>query len=212
MINLERYKDNHTINYLKFLVGLRPPSTRVTKGEQDYLIGFARGRRCIVEVGVFEAATSRVFCAVMDASGKLYLVDPYYPTVRLERFLNTSFTQQIAKRAVKSWRGLVEFVREPSHVAAQKFSAAGSADFVFIDAAHDYESVRQDFESWAPTLSHDGVIAFHDSRPCPTRPEIVPDDGPARLLGEIQAGRYGAWEVIGYAESVTAIRPRRGST
>ena len=34
-----------------------------------------------------------------------------------------------------------------------------TADYVFIDAAHDYDSVKRDFETWSPLGR---VIGFHD--------------------------------------------------
>jgi len=37
-----------------------------------------------------------------------------------------------------------------------------SLDFVFIDAGHDYESVKKDINSWYPKVKNGGVIAGHD--------------------------------------------------
>jgi len=37
-----------------------------------------------------------------------------------------------------------------------------SLDFVFIDGAHDYESVKQDITDWYPKLKKYGIIAGHD--------------------------------------------------
>jgi hypothetical protein len=39
-----------------------------------------------------------------------------------------------------------------------------SLDFVFIDAAHDYESVRQDILTWLPKIKKGGYIGGHDFR------------------------------------------------
>jgi hypothetical protein len=205
-VNLRRYTDSYTAGFVRFLLGLRGPTTAVSATESGYLAGLARGRRCIVEVGVFEGATSRVLCQEMDPSGRLYLVDPFEPMVRLERLLNLSFTRAVATKSVQPWMSRAEFVRQPSHLAAGALPLQGKADFIFIDAIHTYEAVTQDFQCWAPMLAPGGVIAFHDSHPCAERPELSWEEGPPRLIAEIGAGKHGAFKIIGHTESVTAVR------
>jgi hypothetical protein len=39
-----------------------------------------------------------------------------------------------------------------------------SLDFVFIDAAHDYDSVVKDINSWLPKIKSGGTLAGHDYR------------------------------------------------
>lgn len=44
------------------------------------------------------------------------------------------------------------------------FYADGSLDFVFIDAAHDYDSVTRDLKAWYPKIKKGGIFAGHDYR------------------------------------------------
>lgn len=52
-------------------------------------------------------------------------------------------------------------VRQPSIEASLSFRD-GSLDFVFIDAAHEYESVKSDLASWRSKVKPGGVMAGHD--------------------------------------------------
>jgi hypothetical protein len=59
-------------------------------------------------------------------------------------------------------------------------------DLLFIDGDHAYEGVTQDYAMYAPLVSPEGMVAFHDIRPC--RPE---DGDVHRLWEEIKAD--GEW-------------------
>lgn len=48
---------------------------------------------------------------------------------------------------------------------AAKLVPDGSLDFVFIDADHSYEGVKQDIESWSPKVKKGGWITGHDYAP-----------------------------------------------
>ncbi|HPB69242.1 MAG TPA: class I SAM-dependent methyltransferase [Candidatus Omnitrophota bacterium] len=45
-------------------------------------------------------------------------------------------------------------------------------DLLFIDGAHDYDSVQQDFRLWFPAVRNQGTIAFHDT-PWPGVGQVV---------------------------------------
>jgi hypothetical protein len=47
-------------------------------------------------------------------------------------------------------------------VSASKIYEDNSIDFVFIDANHDYDSVKEDISVWFPKVKVGGVIAGHD--------------------------------------------------
>lgn len=51
----------------------------------------------------------------------------------------------------------------PSLIAAQLLQEKDAvADIIHIDAAHEYESVREDINSWFPLLSDDGILLGDD--------------------------------------------------
>lgn len=56
-------------------------------------------------------------------------------------------------------------IRELSWDGAKHYKD-NSLDFVFIDAAHDYESVKKDINAWFPKVKDGGTIAGHDYAWC----------------------------------------------
>ncbi len=47
----------------------------------------------------------------------------------------------------------------------------GALDFAYIDAAHDYESVRADIAAWWPKIGPGGILAGHDY--CVALPGVI---------------------------------------
>ncbi len=54
-------------------------------------------------------------------------------------------------------------VRAPSHEAVK--SIDGLADFVYVDADHGYQAVKQDLALWTPKIRPGGIIGGHDFSP-----------------------------------------------
>lgn len=48
---------------------------------------------------------------------------------------------------------------------ASKLIDDESVDFVFIDAQHDYDSVKHDIDCWFPKIRRGGLICGHDYEP-----------------------------------------------
>lgn len=61
-------------------------------------------------------------------------------------------------------------------------------NFIFIDADHSYEAVKEDFELWSPLIKKGGILAFHDS----TKP------GVKKFLAE-----FTGWDIVERIQSLT---------
>lgn len=196
---------SYTWEFIKYIIRLRDAKTSDTPSELELLSALAKDKKCIVEVGVYEGVASQYFCKVMNSNGKLYLVDPYFKDLKIEKVFNFSTSEFIAKQTVKEWKSQVKFIRLTSSQAASILPIKGKADLIFIDARHDYQSVLEDFNCWVPMLVDDGVIAFHDSRICEARPDLNDRIGPVRLCNEIARGKHGNWQVVNAVDSITVI-------
>ena len=62
---------------------------------------------------------------------------------------------------IKPVKGVINPVKAHS-VEASKLYEPNSLDFVFIDASHDEESVKEDLFHWLPRVKESGVIAGDD--------------------------------------------------
>jgi hypothetical protein len=117
-----------------------------------------------VEVGVEEGAYSRVFLPNLAAKvfQRLVLVDPWDLGLYFKKI-----TQKEMEEVYHRVKNLAEFnpgvdvLRMRSVDASRTFQDAW-VDFVYIDALHDYGSVREDIAAWRPKIRPGGVLAGHD--------------------------------------------------
>lgn len=65
---------------------------------------------------------------------------------------------------------------------------SGRIEWLFIDATHDYDSVRADFENYGNMVPSGGVIAFHDIRPI--------GNGSWQVFTECQRAGYKTQELV----------------
>ena len=113
------------------------------------------------EVGVEQGVFAEIICKAPDVK-KLYCVDawksyrPYRDHVRQSKL---DMFYDITKERLLGYN--VEYIRKFSVDAAKDFED-GSLDFVYIDANHSYDFVKQDIAAWAPKVRSGGVIAGHD--------------------------------------------------
>lgn len=117
------------------------------------------------EVGVFDGWTSEVLLRSFPHL-QLWLVDswnPYAGACSTDGKDADYFER--AFQTAHFWTRFAEprrfTLREPSPLAAARFADA-SLDFVFIDANHTYEHVRDDIFAWWPKVRSGGIMTGHD--------------------------------------------------
>jgi MMP 1-O-methyltransferase len=128
----------------------------LTDDEGEALYELARactGKGVIVEIGSFKGKST--VCLGLGsqagASVPIYAVDPHQ-----ERF--PEFKTNVQRAGIDE---LVRPVPSLSQPAADDFHEP--IELLFVDGAHEYELVLEDFEKWVPKVVEGGVVAFHDT-------------------------------------------------
>ncbi len=122
----------------------------------------------IVDLGSWRGR-STIFLASGSAAGhskKVYSIDSHKREDSSLQALKTNLERLGFGRTVK-------IVVEESGEAAKSFRKP--VGLIFIDAEHDYISVKRDFDLWFPNVVAGGMMAFHDTIGC---------KGPRRLVKE----------------------------
>lgn len=138
------------------------------RGLYTEMVKQAKDGAHFVEVGSWKGRSAAFMAVEILRSGKdidFYCVDTWQgsqepkhlndPSVRN----GTLFKEFIAN--IAPVREAIEVLQAPSVNAARTF-ADSSLDFVFIDAAHDYQNVLADITAWWPKVKLDGVVAGDD--------------------------------------------------
>jgi predicted O-methyltransferase YrrM len=156
---------NSALHACKFLLGLDVPNSQVSERELECLLAYAREADVVVEVGCYEGKTTMDLAR--GARGRVYAIDPFF-----RGRLGICYGELIAKTHRRR-RGVrnVEFIRGFSHEVAPKFSSP--IDLLFVDADHNYESIKRDWQEWFPKVKPGGVVALHDCKVAENSPEYL---------------------------------------
>lgn len=115
-----------------------------------------------VEIGVWQGTNSEHLLRHSKLK-LLYSVDAWH-----RQFIKPSFSDEDIQNAYHSTlKKLIPYstrsfcIVETSLKAAQLFPD-NYFDFVYIDAQHDYESIKNDIAAWWPKVKSNGIFAGHD--------------------------------------------------
>jgi predicted O-methyltransferase YrrM len=115
------------------------------------------------EVGVWKGRNALALFTAFPGL-RLWLVDTYsaaHQTANHQNVPQWDFDRAKAEMRRRLAGKPYALIEEPSTFAARCIPSE-SLDFVFIDASHDYSSVRNDIDAWLPTLRTGGIISGHD--------------------------------------------------
>ncbi|HXU13476.1 MAG TPA: class I SAM-dependent methyltransferase [Candidatus Binatia bacterium] len=154
-----------------------------------YQIGrFASAGEPIVEIGSMRGLSTCCLASGVRASGrsaKVIAIDPHLYGTEAELRSNLK-------------RLGFEPVVDVRVAHAQDISEGlnGQLSAVFIDGAHDLQSVSQDFDTWSPRVKHGGFVLIHDSTPLSKFP------GPA-LIADTRLHAGDQFDMVGRIGSIS---------
>lgn len=119
-----------------------------------------------VEVGVWKGMSAAYMAVEIINSGKpiqLHCVDSWEYLESQSEIPEHKFSNlyQTFLNNIDPVKNVITPIKSISWEAASLYQNE-SLEFVFIDAAHDYESVTKDITAWFPKVKKGGVIAGHD--------------------------------------------------
>jgi len=92
---------------------------------------------------------------------KFICVDTWNGSIEHQSYDEISDLYNIFKNNMSPFKSYYTDLRLPS-VEASKLFNDNSIDFIFIDASHEYEDVKNDIIHWLPKVKKNGILSGHD--------------------------------------------------
>lgn len=202
-------RNNPGLRAVALASGLIPPRAMHTDAEAELLRGFASGRRCVVELGVYEGASAIALARALGPDAELHLVDPFVDESGWSMLPGWHGTPRATMAAVRRARRHGG-PRVRWHVARSqdvgRAWAGPAVDLVFVDGDHSPAGCREDWDVWHPHVAPGGVVAFHDAR------WEVPggrgSPGPTGVVAELflESEPPAGWRLVAEVDSIVAVR------
>jgi len=138
----------------------------------DFLVTLLKNRVHTIgcEVGVHTGATSVVVLKALPKIKKYHAVDPWesyktydgtlYRKPGNKLYKNWSQAKQAFIRRTSPYKKTV--IHQKTSVDAVKKFKDGSLDWIFIDANHEYEYIKENLLLWTPKVKKGGLVSGHD--------------------------------------------------
>jgi hypothetical protein len=154
----------------------------------------------IAEIGVERGVNATEILQGLNVQ-RLYLVDHYLPYG--DCLTNGGCPQEVQDKVyrnmfmnLQNYLDRITLVTKDSVFASSLFPDE-FFDFVYIDASHDYEPVRQDILAWWPKIKVGGIIGGHDYKNSPYVEQAVKDFAADKQLIELlEDTRHAEWGII----------------
>ena len=117
-----------------------------------------------VEIGSWKGKSSAFMAVEIANSNKkieFYCVDTWKGSSEHQSMEEIDYLYDIFINNMKPVENYYKPIRSPSVEAASRFED-NTLDFVFIDASHEYEDVKNDINAWLPKVKNGGILAGHD--------------------------------------------------
>jgi GR25 family glycosyltransferase involved in LPS biosynthesis len=117
-----------------------------------------------VEVGSWKGKSSAFMAVEIANSNKhidFYCVDTWKGSIEHQNNPDIKNLYETFLHNMEPLKGYFNPIRKSSIEAAKDFKD-NSLDFVFIDASHEYEDVKNDIKAWLPKVKNGGILAGHD--------------------------------------------------
>lgn len=139
----------------------------------DYVTKWVKDGDTIVEIGVWFGRSIIYLAQTLRRLGKnnvkIFAVDgftgelnqPAHDQARADHNGNfrAAFEANLKTCGVDD---MITIIESDSALAAAQF-ADRSVAFAYVDAAHDYESVKRDIVAWLPKITENGILSGHDA-------------------------------------------------
>jgi len=146
-----------------------------------------------VEVGSYKGRSSSLMATLIANSGKKIkfdCVDTWEGSIEHkaggifeDKDVVNNRMFDVFKNNMKPVEKYYTAIKMTSIEAAKKYDD-NSLDFVFIDADHEYNSVREDIAAWLPKIKIGGIISGHDYPYPPCRRAVDEIFAPVNSIGD----------------------------